>query len=175
MVLKEVYGGFEIEWVADSVRKRKAYSESRRNNRVKKPSTDSKKTYETYDSHMENEDESKDDNTNKSVDGDIIVPEILVPFPFDHFWNIYNKKNDKKYCESKWNKLPEKDREAIMSVVYDYIDSTPDIQFRKNPKTFLNQRSWEDEDLLVTKINMEHGQKDFAGAYDRKHDQSTAS
>lgn len=36
MVLKKVNGGFQIEWVAESITKRRAYSESRRKNRQNK-------------------------------------------------------------------------------------------------------------------------------------------
>lgn len=61
MVLKKVSGGYEIEWVADSVRKRKAYSESRRNNRTKKDTHKPKNISKTYDNHMENENENVND------------------------------------------------------------------------------------------------------------------
>lgn len=52
-VLTEIENGFQISWVAESIDKRRAYSESRRNNRTKKP----KKDMKTYDDHMENENE----------------------------------------------------------------------------------------------------------------------
>ena len=39
-VLTEVNGGFCIEWVADSISKRRAYSESRRQNRSSKKEKD---------------------------------------------------------------------------------------------------------------------------------------
>lgn len=61
-VLKETINGYQIEWVADSIEKRRAYSESRRNNRKSKP----KKDMKTYDKHMENENEIE--NINKTVD-----------------------------------------------------------------------------------------------------------
>lgn len=57
-ILKEIKGGFQIEWVAESIEKRRAYSESRRNNRKKKPKEDMK----TYDEHMENENVNEDIN-----------------------------------------------------------------------------------------------------------------
>lgn len=52
MVLKKVDGGYQITWVAESITKRRDYSESRRNNRSK-----TKKTSSSYVSHMENENE----------------------------------------------------------------------------------------------------------------------
>lgn len=101
---------------------------------------------------------SDTDNVIQGED-DVLEVEILDSFPFDQFWNVYNKKNDKKYCAEKWEKLTEKDREAIMRVVYDYVEATPDAQFRKNPKTFLNQRSWEDEGLCLTKKTLQDGEQ----------------
>jgi len=56
MTLTKVAGGFQIEWVVESIEKRRKYSESRRSNRTKKIST-------TYDSHMENEDENEKEIT----------------------------------------------------------------------------------------------------------------
>lgn len=60
MVLTKVDGGFQIQWVAESICKRRDYSESRRKNRSSK----SAKTSSTHDKHMEieNEDESINEN-----------------------------------------------------------------------------------------------------------------
>jgi len=69
--LSEVDGGFQIKWVADSIVKRRNYSESRRNNRKKpnKESNQNQKTYEkhmkTYDQHMEIENEIVIEDINK--------------------------------------------------------------------------------------------------------------
>jgi hypothetical protein len=64
---------------------------------------------------------------------------------FSEFWNLYNKKTGRKDCEKKWNKLKDSEREEIIKTLPTYVKSTPDIQFRKNPITYLNQRTWEDE------------------------------
>lgn len=68
MVLKEVEGGFQIEWVAISISQRKSYSESRRKNRNGKKNNHMYNTYKTYDSHME--------NAIENVNEDVIVLEI---------------------------------------------------------------------------------------------------
>lgn len=47
--LKKIQGGFQIEWVAESIKKSKAYSESRKNNRTQKEN----KICESYDEHMD--------------------------------------------------------------------------------------------------------------------------
>lgn len=50
-LLAKVKGGYQIHWVAESILKRRSYSESRSNNRKNK----NKKDVLSYDTHMENE------------------------------------------------------------------------------------------------------------------------
>lgn len=61
------------------------------------------------------------------------------------FWNLYDKKEDRIKCEGKWNRLTNKEREECITNLPAYILSTPDKQFRKNPATYLNNKSWENE------------------------------
>jgi len=70
--------------------------------------------------------------------------------PFKKFWDLYSKKVDKRKSEMKWQRLSTKDRAAAMSHVPKYVESTPDVAFRKNPMTYLNGRCWEDESLPQT-------------------------
>jgi len=76
MVLSKVEGGYQITWVAESIEKRKAYSESRRKNR----STSSKNISKTYDEHMENEIENEEEikvsSLNKKKMSKIKIPEL---------------------------------------------------------------------------------------------------
>lgn len=58
MVLHETDEGFQIKWVADSIVKRRAYSESRRNNRKGKKKKGPKKDVLTHVLHMDNENEN---------------------------------------------------------------------------------------------------------------------
>ena len=37
--------------------------------------------------------------------------------------------------------------ETILKVVDTYVNSTPDVQFRKNPLTWLNGQCWKDVEL----------------------------
>jgi hypothetical protein len=64
-VLTEVKDGFQIEWVSDSINKRKAYSESRRKNRSKKNKQNSDNISKTYVEHMEIENEIENEDINK--------------------------------------------------------------------------------------------------------------
>ncbi len=137
MILKRNGNGYQIEWVAESIEKRRAYSESRRINRT----GIKKKTSLTYDKHMENESASEDENSSGV--------EILDPYPFENFWELYDKKIGKKLkIENKWNKLSEKIRKEIMEYIPYYIKSQSNKKYRKNPETFLNNEGWKDE--LIT-------------------------
>ncbi len=72
-VLKKVDGGFVIDWVLTSIEKRRAYSESRRQNRAGKSKKNINNISKSYDSHMENENEIENIDTDKNVRADIIL------------------------------------------------------------------------------------------------------
>lgn len=68
---------------------------------------------------------------------------------FDLFWELYDKKvGDKNKIASKYNKLGTEDKQAIFLHVPKYIQSQPDKKYRKNPETYLNNKSWLDEIIL---------------------------
>lgn len=58
MVLTEVEGGFQIDWVVISISKRIAYSESRSKNKAGKTKKDMKIISKSHDNHMEDENEN---------------------------------------------------------------------------------------------------------------------
>ena len=64
---------------------------------------------------------------------------------FEDFWQAYQKKVDKNRCMKLWAKMSPNDKKACMDAVPLYVESTPDITYRKNPSTYLNNRSWENE------------------------------
>ena len=64
---------------------------------------------------------------------------------FEEFWNLYDKKTGRKICLRKWKRLTKTDQKDIIAYVPKYVASKPDKYFRKDPATFLNNRSWEDE------------------------------
>jgi DNA-binding PadR family transcriptional regulator len=70
---------------------------------------------------------------------------------FEKFWNLYDKKVAKDKCFKKFMKLSQSDIELIFKNLPEYIESTPDIQYRKNPETYLNNKSWNDE-IIVKSI-----------------------
>lgn len=64
---------------------------------------------------------------------------------FETFWDAYDKKIDPKKCRPLWERLSDQDRTDIMAYIPKYKQAQPDKQYRKNPQTFLNARSWESE------------------------------
>ena len=64
---------------------------------------------------------------------------------FEIFWNLYDKKIDKDKCYKKWLKLCEVDRVASIKHIPQYKLSQPDKKFRKNPETYINNKSWNNE------------------------------
>lgn len=75
---------------------------------------------------------------------------------FDDFWTKYAKKVDRLKCEKIWKKISQEAREKIMEHLERYVRSTPEIQFRKDPATYLRNKSWENE--IIPKAN-EHPAK----------------
>ena len=68
-VMVQTNEGFYIDWVRESIIKRKAYSESRRNNRKPKKINDINNICESYDNHMENENEIDIELINNKIGG----------------------------------------------------------------------------------------------------------
>ena len=97
------------------------------------------------------------DNVNKN-DNNILLTEKKVfsveIYPtFDDFWDEYDKKvGNKNKIKKQWDKLSQKTKELILGYIPNYKLSQPEKRFRKNPETFLNNESWNDE-LIISKIN----------------------
>lgn len=66
---------------------------------------------------------------------------------FDEFWTIYDKKIEKPQAEKAWKKAkPSVELQLqIYAAARQYVQSTPDKKYRKNPSTWLNNQCWNDE------------------------------
>jgi len=84
-------------------------------------------------------------NTENENENENIIEDKSINVPFENFWNLYDKKEDKIKCERKWSALTNKERIECIAKLPAYVNSTPDKQFRKNPATYLNNKSWENE------------------------------
>jgi predicted phage replisome organizer len=94
------------------------------------------------------------ENKDKSIDK---VNE-LIEEQFNIFWNKYNKKRGKEKTYKKFVRLPKSDIDNILLVVDDYVKTTPDVKYRKDPLTYLNGKHWEDEIIndKITTQNQNH-------------------
>lgn len=66
---------------------------------------------------------------------------------FSKFWNLYDKKQGTESVRKKWKTISDKDKDLILKHVPKYVAATPDKKFRKLAMTYLNQKTWLDEDL----------------------------
>lgn len=88
-----------------------------------------------------------------------------VNVPFNDFWNLYDKKvGEKNKLLKKWLKLTDAERVNIMAYIPQYLVAQPDKKYRKNPETFLNNKSWNDEIITASgsKTNSNNGQAGLA-------------
>lgn len=72
---------------------------------------------------------------------------------FNKFWELYNKKVDKKKTLSKFLKLKDSDIKKIAETIKNYISINNDVKYRKNPLTYLNSEAWNDEIVLNNNTN----------------------
>ena len=134
---KVVDGVYINERMYNEAIRRQKFTESRRNN-AKSPKNES--TSKAYAKHMETETETINRTINKDINID-----------FEFFWNEYDKKvGVKEKLKKKWNNLTNEERQNAMNYIDLYKQSVPDKQFRKNPETFLNNKSWNDEIIKRT-------------------------
>jgi len=87
--------------------------------------------------------ESKD-NSNDKNHSQKEVRDLNISF--DEFWNEYDKKTgDKKKLLAKWQALKDDERILAMEHIKKYKIAQPDKAFRKDPQTYLNNKSFNDE------------------------------
>jgi uncharacterized protein YdaU (DUF1376 family) len=68
---------------------------------------------------------------------------------FNDWWGVYDKKVDRAKCEKMWLKLSQAEKEKAYRHTEAYVPATPDVQFRRNPATYLNNKNWDDEQLTI--------------------------
>jgi hypothetical protein len=88
-------------------------------------------------------------NTDKDKDRDKDIKDTRKR-EFLTFWDLYNKKVDRTRAEAVFMKLKDADVELILKVLPNYVARTPEVKFRKDPKTWLNGKNWLDELELPT-------------------------
>lgn len=70
----------------------------------------------------------------------------LIESQFEEWWNLYNKKLDKKTAMTKFKTVrKEYDFDTIMNGTKEYLKTITDKQYQKHPKTFLNNKSFNND------------------------------
>lgn len=133
-----------IEWLEESIDKRKKYCESRKDNKNSKKDDHMTNICETHDytyvEHMVNENENV--NIIKKEDKNLL---------FESFWNVYPKKKDKGHALKAWYKIS-KPKETLGLILKALEWQNESLDWKKEngqyipmPSTYLNGRRWEDE------------------------------
>lgn len=96
--------------------------------------------------------------------------ELKVSELFNRFWDLYDKKTNRDKCFKKFLSLKAEEMEQIFIHLPDYVNSTPDKKFRKDPTTYLNNKSFNDEIIISNgntgKQEQSFSEKFFKGSTD---------
>lgn len=84
---------------------------------------------------------------------------LITPTSFDDFWELYDKRVGKQKCIKLWGKLTLSEQAECMKYIPLYKQAQPDKQFRKNPETFLRNKSWNDEIIIGNNKDAERSQR----------------
>jgi len=87
----------------------------------------------------------------KQKNKETIEQNNTIEFYFELFWEAYDRKVGRKDSFNLFKKIDSSLYDTIIDKAKEYKESTPDINFRKYPKTWLNGKCWEDEILILNK------------------------
>lgn len=88
-------------------------------------------------------------NADKEKKSKVNISKVnILDSAFDEWWDKYDKKINKDKAISKWNILTNEEKQLALKIVESYVDSTPDKTFRKDPTTYLNNKSFNDEIII---------------------------
>lgn len=133
--LRMAFFSFKAQFKRDED-KYKAISEKNKENVLKRWNNTS--VNDRIPANTTNTDKDKDKDKDKDIK-DARKRDFLA------FWDLYNKKVDKARTEAVFMKLKEDDVKIILQVVSQYVKKTPEVKYRKDPKTWLNGKNWLDE------------------------------
>ena len=85
-------------------------------------------------------------NTENNTENTITSNDVRDKIDFDLFWDNYDKKvGHKNKIKRKWDRLRESTQLIILKHIELYKKAQPNKRYRKNPETYLNNESWNDE------------------------------
>lgn len=146
----------ELEAIGVLLVKRRARLSSYYQVSVKGVAKVCKEVKDSLEENIENLDldlEDMDDSVvEESATPEVVVvedeePEVMAlpDTGFDIFWSVYDKKVGKEVSKLAWGKLKKTDHKDIMNHLEDYVKSTPEKQYRKDPVNYLKDKVWQDE------------------------------
>lgn len=145
----------ELEAIGVLLVKRRARLSSYYQVSVKGVAKVCKEVKDSLEENIENLDldlEDMDDSVvEESATPEVVVedeePEVMAlpDTGFDIFWSVYDKKVGKDVSKLAWGKLKKTDHKDIMNHLEDYVKSTPEKQYRKDPVNYLKGKVWQDE------------------------------
>lgn len=91
------------------------------------------------------EDETNKGNKENKEITDMPDAQSVALAEFEKFWEIYGKKTGKSKAFAVWGKIKPADKEKIFTHLPEYVKSTPEVQYRKDPVTYLNGGHWNDQ------------------------------
>ena len=164
VLLKNEKGDYYIEWLQNSTNKSKKHSKKQTKNRFGKTKNNQKEPNNNqteplgdgdgYEDEIEDEIESfgKSENllSQDDFEEEVFIVDTYPDFERD-FWPTYDKKVDKIKAKKIWDRLKQSEKEAIMDHLPRYVKSTPDKKFRRDPETYLNRKTWENEIIETSK------------------------
>lgn len=87
-----------------------------------------------------------------------------ISCPFEKFWDLYDKKVGRPKCEKLWHKLSMKERVDCLNYIPLYKQAQPEKCYRKNPETFLRNKSFYDEIIIRHNPDQQRQQRLAAAA-----------
>jgi hypothetical protein len=82
-----------------------------------------------------------------------LIEKRIVDERFEKFWNLYDKNIQKDKCYNEWKFINTIDKDKIIKTLPLYIESTPEVHFRKHPLTYLRNKAWLDEIFIPKSPN----------------------
>lgn len=125
----------------------KAWNEAKNQDHKTNSSKGGKKSGETRKAKKEAREQAEQQGTEDASPFDeipFVDVEEVEKYPFEEFWNIYDKNVGKRKCQSIWKQISAETKAKIMAHVVEYVKSR-DKKHRKDPPHYFEEHTWEDE------------------------------
>ena len=105
----------------------------------------------------------EDDTINLPIEPTIETGTAMDEKEFEQVWILYQRKGNKQTALRYWKKLSQKDKEAIKAKIPSYVNTTPELRFRKDFQGWINpsNRIWENQIVPNEQTSVEK-EEDFS-------------